>query len=369
MLYGIIAATSALLLASALAAVLRVPALRLGLVERRRGRTVSRLGGAAVVVGTVVVAGVGDWSGVARLGTGVGELLVVGAGVGALGLVADLRPVPRVVRLAGQAAAAAAVVPYDELGAGAGLFAAAWIVLVTSAFGSLDQADGVMGTVGVVTAFALGGCAAAEVMDGLAALLSVLAAALTGFLMHNWAPARTVAGRCGALFTGFVLASAAVLVHAGREPLGSAGALFALTAVATADGVLVLAGRLRGGRPGPGAGRRAWRTGCADSGSPRAGRRSSSAPPPSPRPSSGSSSTWGGRGRAPRAGWRVPRGSRSSGCSAFGCPPIGVSHAPRSGHPTGSCPASRRFLACKERIRLESARLRSVDPATWVMHT
>ncbi|BAC72195.1 glycosyl transferase [Streptomyces avermitilis] len=256
MLYGIIAATSALLLASALAAVLRVPALRLGLVERRRGRTVSRLGGAAVVVGTVVVAGVGDWSGVARLGTGVGELLVVGAGVGALGLVADLRPVPRVVRLAGQAAAAAAVVPYDELGAGAGLFAAAWIVLVTSAFGSLDQADGVMGTVGVVTAFALGGCAAAEVMDGLAALLSVLAAALTGFLMHNWAPARTVAGRCGALFTGFVLASAAVLVHAGREPLGSAGALFALTAVATADGVLVLAGRLRGGRPGPGAGRR-----------------------------------------------------------------------------------------------------------------
>ncbi|MFJ8507698.1 MraY family glycosyltransferase [Streptomyces avermitilis] len=259
MLYGIIAATSALLLASALAAVLRVPALRFGLVERRRGRMVSRLGGAAVVVGTVVVAGVGDWSGVARLGTGVGELLAVGAGVGVLGLVADLRPVPRVVRPAGPAALAAAaafVVPYDELGVGAGLLAAAWIVLVTSAFGSLDQADGVMGTVGVVTAFALGGCAAAEVMDGLAALLSVLAAALTGFLMHNWAPARTVAGRCGALFTGFVLASAAVFVHAGREPLGSAGALFALTAVATADGVLVLAGRLRGGRPGPGACRR-----------------------------------------------------------------------------------------------------------------
>ncbi|MFG2382707.1 MraY family glycosyltransferase [Streptomyces avermitilis] len=256
MLYGIIAATSALLLASALAAVLRVPALRFGLVERRRGRMVSRLGGAAVVVGTVVVAGAGDWSGVARLGTGVGQLLVVGAGVGLLGLVAELRPVPRVVRLAGQAAAAVVVVPYDELGVGAGLFAAAWIVLVTSAFGSLDQGDGVMGTVGVVTAFALGGCAAAEVMDGLAALLSVLAAALTGFLMHNWAPARTVAGRCGALFTGFVLASAGVLVHAGREPLGSAGALFALTSVATADVVLVLAGRRRGGRLGPVACRR-----------------------------------------------------------------------------------------------------------------
>ena len=92
-----------------------------------------------------------------------------------------------------------------------------------------------MGTVGVVTAFALAGCAAAEVMDGLAALLSVLAAALTGFLMHGWHPARIVPGRCGSLFAGFVLASAAVLVHAEREAGPGIAAGFALTALATAD--------------------------------------------------------------------------------------------------------------------------------------
>lgn len=147
------------------------------------------------------------------------------------------------------AVAAALTVPYDELGPVVGVVAAGWIVLVAHAFASLDHADGVMGTVAVLTAFALSGCAAAEIMDGLAALLSVLAAALTGFLMHNWPPARIVPGRCGALFAGFVLASAAVRVHAGREAGPGMGAVFALTAVATADVVLVLVSRRRAGRP------------------------------------------------------------------------------------------------------------------------
>jgi UDP-GlcNAc:undecaprenyl-phosphate GlcNAc-1-phosphate transferase len=252
-LYGIAAATSALLLAAVLAALLRLLALRLGVVERRRARAVPLLGGVAVVVVTAFVAGVGDWTGVAPLGPAAGRLLAAGIGVGALGLVVDLWPPPALVRVPLQAAvvtgAAALTVPYDELGPVAGAVAVGWIALATHAFTSLDHADGVMGTVAVVTAFALSGCAAAEVMDGLAALLSVLAAALTGFLMHNWPPARIVPGRCGALFVGFVLTSAAVLVHTGREAGSSAGAGFALTAVATVDAVLVLVSRRRAGRP------------------------------------------------------------------------------------------------------------------------
>ncbi|MFE3414986.1 MraY family glycosyltransferase [Streptomyces mirabilis] len=253
MLYGIAAATSALLLAALLAALLRLLALRLGVVERRRARAVPLLGGVAVVAVTAFVAGVGDWTDVAPLGSAAGRLLAAGIGVGVLGLVADLWPPPALVRVPLQAAvvtgAAALTVPYDELGPVVGVVAVGWIALATHAFTSLDHADGVMGTVAVVTAFALSGCAAAEVMDGLAALLSVLAAALTGFLMHNWPPARIVPGRCGALFVGFVLTSAAVLVHAGRAAGSSVGAGFALTAVATADAVLVLVSRRRAGRP------------------------------------------------------------------------------------------------------------------------
>ncbi|MFF6997725.1 undecaprenyl/decaprenyl-phosphate alpha-N-acetylglucosaminyl 1-phosphate transferase [Streptomyces sp. NPDC008313] len=248
MLYGITAAVAALLLTAVLCALLRFPALRLGLVERRRARVVPRLGGVAVMAGTGLVAGAGEWTGTFRLGSDAATLLVVALGVGTLGLVADLCALPLALRLTGLGIASALVVPYDRLDVGVGVLAVGWIVFGTLAFASLDHADGAMGVVAVVTAFALSGCASAAFADGLAALLSVLAAALAGFLMHNWCPARMVSGRCGALFTGFLLASGGVMVHAGREAGPGLGALFAPTAVAVADVALVLlASRRRGG--------------------------------------------------------------------------------------------------------------------------
>lgn len=243
MLYGILAATTALLLAALLAAVLRGPGLRLRVVDPRRQRPVPLLGGAAVVLTTCAVAGTCAWTGVAPLGDGVGRLLVAGAGVALLGLVADLWRLRARVLVAGTAIAAACVVPYDETGVPAGILAVGWTVFVALAFRSLDHADGLAGTVGVITAFGVGACAAAEVMDGLAVLLSVLAAALTGFLMHNWHPARIGLGACGSLFAGFLLASSAVFTRAGHGAWSSAGVLFALTAVASADVVLVVLSR------------------------------------------------------------------------------------------------------------------------------
>lgn len=249
MLYGIAASTTALLLAAVLSALLRVPALRLGVVDRRRQRPLPLFGGVAVVLATCLVAVGGDRFGVTRLGGDVGRLVVTGAVVAALGLVADVRRVKARVLVVGTAVAAACVVPYDETGVPAGLLAVGWITFVALAFRALDHADALAGTVGVVTAFGVGACAAAEVMDGLAVLLSVLAAALTGFLMHNWHPARVGLGSCGSLFTGFVLAASAVSTRAGYGLAPSAGVLFALTAVASADVLLVVLARLLGGRP------------------------------------------------------------------------------------------------------------------------
>ncbi|MEU9172006.1 MraY family glycosyltransferase [Streptomyces sp. NPDC048420] len=249
MLYGILAATSALLLAAVLTALLRLPALRLGIVDRRWRRPLPLSGGVAVVAATCLVAVVGEWQGVTPLGAEVGRLLVAGGAVALLGLVADVRRVKARFLVGGTAVAAACVVPYEDTGVPAGLLAVGWIVFVALGFKALDHADGLAGTVGVVTAFGAGSCAAAEVMDGLAVLLSVLAAALTGFLMHNWHPARVGLGACGALFTGFVLASAAVTTRAGQELGAGAGVLFALTAVVAADVVLVVLARRLSGRP------------------------------------------------------------------------------------------------------------------------
>ncbi|MEH0428528.1 MULTISPECIES: MraY family glycosyltransferase [Streptomyces] len=247
MLYGILAAASALLLTAVLSAAVRVPALRLGIVERRRGRRVPVLGGVAVMAGVGAVAWVGEWSGVAPLGDEAGWLIVAGAGLGLLGLVGDVWRLPAVVGAAGVVVAAALVVPYRDLGVLGGVSGIAWITLVVHGFKGMARSDGVLGVVGAVTAFALSGCAAAEVMDGLATLFSVVAAALTGFLMHNWPPARVALGTCGALFVGFVLAGGVLHVYAVGYGAG-VGAPFALTAVATADAVLVLVSRKRAGR-------------------------------------------------------------------------------------------------------------------------
>lgn len=278
MLYGIAAATAALVLAALLAALLCAPALRLGLLDRHpRNRPLPLLGGVAVVLPTAGVATLGDLTGVAPLGEGVAELLAAAAGIALLGLAADVRPLRTRALFAGTAVAAAWVMPYEETGLLGGALAAGWVAVIALAFRSLDHADGLAGTVGVVTAFGAGVCAAAEVMDGLAVLLSVLAAALTGFLMHNWPPARIGLGACGSLFTGFLLAASAVFTRAGRDPGESAAVLFALTAVAAIQPVLGAArwwrerpgrlgvpnglpgglpGRRLGGRPGDGSGRR-----------------------------------------------------------------------------------------------------------------
>jgi UDP-GlcNAc:undecaprenyl-phosphate GlcNAc-1-phosphate transferase len=249
-LYGIAAATTALLLTAVLAALLRVPALRVGLVDRRqRQRRVALSGGVAVVAVTCLVASAGDWTGLAPLGAGMGVLLATAGAVAGLGLVADLWRLKARFLVVGTAIAAAFVVPYGDTGVVAGVAAVGWVTCVALAFRALDHADGVAGTVGVVTSFGVGACAAAEVMDGLTVLLSVLAAALTGFLMHNWPPARVALGGCGALFAGFLLAAAAVTTRAGQDAVAGAGVLFALTAAAAADAVLVLLARRTAGRP------------------------------------------------------------------------------------------------------------------------
>ncbi|MEU6771820.1 MraY family glycosyltransferase [Streptomyces sp. NPDC046759] len=249
MLYGIAAATSALFLAAVLSALFRVPALRAGIVDRRRLRRLPLLGGLAVVVVTCLVAWVGQWTAVAPLGQGVGELLVAAASVAALGLVVDVwRLRPRVL-VAGTVVAAAWVVPYGETGVLGGILAVGWIVGASLAFKGLDHADGLAGTVGVVTAFGAGACAAAEVMDGLAVLLSVFAAALTGFLMHNWHPSRIGLGACGSLFTGFLLSSSLVFTRAGYGLESSAAVMFCFGAPALADALLVVLSRLLARRP------------------------------------------------------------------------------------------------------------------------
>lgn len=249
MLYGIVAAALALALAVVLTVLLRAPALRLGAVDRRRQRAVPRSGGLAVALATGLVAGLGEWTGIAPLADGTGRLLAGAAGVALLGFAADVWRLGTRVLLGGTAVAAALTVPYEETGILGGLLGVGWIVFVALAFKGLDHVDGPAGAVGMLGAFGAGVCAASEVLDGLALLMSVLGAALVGFLLHNWPPARAGLGAGGALFTGFLLAGALVVTRAGLDLVPGVAVLFALTSVASADAVLVLLSRRLAGRP------------------------------------------------------------------------------------------------------------------------
>ncbi len=227
----------------------------------------------------------------------------------------------------------------------------------------LDHADGLAGTVGAVGAFGVAACATAELMEGLAALLGVLAAALIGFLLHNWFPAQAGLGAAGALFTGFLLAASAVFVRAGQGTGAGAAVLYALTAVACADAVLVVLGRRldrRGvtrGRPDH-LGHRLRRLGLVPRAVPvllgaasAAGRWSRCACTPAGCPRGGVV------GRGGRRGARADAGE----ASRHPCFPSASTCRQRVA-------AGQRAVACKKRIRVESARLSSVDPMAAVMH-
>ncbi|MCI4042165.1 MraY family glycosyltransferase [Streptomyces sp. TRM75563] len=253
---GIIASgVAALFITVALAKSARRAALRPHVPDEPGGRAaragaLRRIGGAAAVLGVGTAAGGALWLGVADDSAGSVAGLLAGAGtVAALGLVHDLKPLWAALRLAVQTAAAILVVCLAGLSPAAGVLAVLWIVLVTNAFALLDHADGLLTTVGVVTAAGLLACAVIDGSAALALLPAALAAGLAGFLLHNWHPARLRLGASGAQFTGFALAASGALIQA-AAPSGRAAwaALPTLATVALADTALVLISRRRAAR-------------------------------------------------------------------------------------------------------------------------
>ncbi|MFJ7083290.1 MraY family glycosyltransferase [Streptomyces griseus] len=253
---GIIASgVAALFITVALAKSARRAALRPHVPDEPGGRApragaLRRIGGAAAVLGVGTATGGALWLGAADGSAGSVAGLLAGAGaVAALGLVHDLKPLWAALRLAVQTAAAVLVVCLAGLSPAAGVLAVLWIVLVTNAFALLDHADGLLTTIGVVTAAGLLACALIDGSAALALLPAALAAGLAGFLLHNWHPARLRLGASGAQFTGFALAASGALIQA-AAPSGRAAwaALPTLATVALADTALVLISRRRAAR-------------------------------------------------------------------------------------------------------------------------
>jgi len=249
---------TALLLGGLLTEPLRRFALRHGITDRPGGhkghaRPTPYLGGVAVALVTlfsgaagVFVGGLGD--------PGLAVLLGGAATMAVLGLVDDLRPLGPAPRLCVETAAASGVVlvgghPTLVGGPVDAVFAVLWIVFTTNAFNLLDNMDGAASSLCAVIGGFLCWSAWLSGRTELGVVLVALTGACLGFLVHNWHPARIFLGDSGSLFIGFVLASAAVVLHKDATGLSGPAGLLATTLVATVDTALVILARYREARP------------------------------------------------------------------------------------------------------------------------
>ncbi|MGP3920754.1 glycosyltransferase family 4 protein [Nonomuraea sp. 10N515B] len=207
------------------------------------------LGGIAIKLGTLVPAA-------AALGFAdqrITAILLAAMAIGMVGLIDDVRPLQPFTKLAVEAVAAIGVVSsgvHVTLTGGwlDGALTMLWMVVMVNSFNLLDNMDGALGTVTMVTAAFLAGTAFVSGEPSLGLLLIALACTSLGFLPHNWAPAKIFMGDSGSLFIGFALACSAVLLVSGRGPDATIAGLLLPTFVATVDTGVVFLSRVRAGR-------------------------------------------------------------------------------------------------------------------------
>ena len=230
---------------------------RLGVMVRPRlfgrgDRWVCPLGGAALaMVASVVVLATGDGS------RPIWALLAGGLALLALGLFDDrgrkgLSPGAR-LSIEGLVATAAwwaglrpdfSAVPGMDLA-----LTVFFLVAASNAFNLLDNMDGVAGATAVVSAAGILVLAALFGDPILAGLAAAVGGASLGFLHHNLAGRTVFLGNGGALFLGFVLGGAALMLPLPLSGPWSLAAAVTIMAVPAADTTLVILARTFAGRP------------------------------------------------------------------------------------------------------------------------
>ncbi len=92
-----------------------------------------------------------------------------------------------------------------------GFLTVVWIVGMTNAANFLDNMDGLCGGVSGIAALSFFLCVLPQKEYFICVLLMVFAGSVAGFLYHNLTPARIFMGDAGSMFCGFILGTVAVL--------------------------------------------------------------------------------------------------------------------------------------------------------------
>ena len=148
-----------------------------------------------------------------------------------MGLLDDYRALPWAPRLAVQGCVALGVVlagvratvfvPYPWVGAALTVL---WILVLVNSFNFLDNMDGLSAGIGLVAASLFAVVMLTSTGEPrwlVGGVLLILAGALTGFLCHNWPPARIFMGDSGSYFMGLLIACSTVLGTFYEAEIGS----------------------------------------------------------------------------------------------------------------------------------------------------
>ncbi len=153
--------------------------------------------------------------------------------IGVVGAIDDIRPLRATVRLAIQIAAAIAItaivgpirsvalplVGTFDLGSAGWPITVIWIVGLTNAFNFMDGIDGMCGVQAWVAGLLVAIVGLALWVPPLMVLGACLAAAVAGFLVFNWHPARIFMGDVGSAFLGTFFAAMPLLFPETLRPL------------------------------------------------------------------------------------------------------------------------------------------------------
>ncbi|MEG6523093.1 MraY family glycosyltransferase [Desulfotomaculum sp. 1211_IL3151] len=213
----------------------RKAAFKIGAIDKPDPRKVHakimpRMGGLAVFIAFALTVLLTQQLNDRLIGLLVGGFLIV-----LLGILDDTRGLPAKVKLLGQIAAAAAVIPFGiqvefitnplngqmiHLGLWGIPVTIFWIISVTNAVNLIDGLDGLAGGTSFIAALTLAAVTAvtwqqANLSGGIGmqvvALALILAASILGFLRYNFYPAKIFLGDTGSMFLGYALSTLAVM--------------------------------------------------------------------------------------------------------------------------------------------------------------
>ncbi len=210
-------AASALVLTLSGTPVMRLVALRFGVIDQPAARKIHQnpvplLGGAAIYLAFIIVLFLfGDRRYIHE---------VIGIFIGAslmslMGVVDDRWGLGSYIKLGGQLLAASILI-YSGVQVhiwGNWLDIAVtfiWVVGITNAMNLLDNMDGLSGGIAMIAAVFFTLLAALSDQSLVGSLAAALAGGCAGFLVYNWNPARIFMGDTGSLFLGFLLAAVGI---------------------------------------------------------------------------------------------------------------------------------------------------------------